>query len=239
MAWLDKFTPDAFKYARLQRQCRKGALPDFVCDYLGQRSTQPGADSRWEALRFVVLDTETTGLNPAQDRILSIGAVAVVQGELVLADSLELMLQNPHTADTEAIEVHGIMPSESQSGIAEIEAVAAFLRHLRADVLVAHHTAFDAAMIEQVVRRAGAQGFALYNHRLDTAHLAQKLEHPGKSAEYINHSQYSLDALCARYDIAMADRHTAWGDAYITGLLLMRFLRMFRSRNHLQLRSLL
>ncbi|RMG75654.1 MAG: 3'-5' exonuclease [Bacteroidetes bacterium] len=222
---------------RLQR-CRQAGHPDFVCDYLEQGANHPARNTPWEAVRFVVFDTETTGLTPSRDRLLSIGAVAVEQEAIVLNDSLELLVKNEAQLEEEAVAVHGIVPTELALGVEETEAIAAFLQYLRADVVVAHHLAFDAAMIEQAVRRLGVRKFHLHNLRLDTAQLAQKLEHPGHSPEHINHRNYTLDALTERYDIARADRHTAWGDAYITAILLLKLLRMARDQNHLGLGSL-
>lgn len=233
MQWLT-----SWRQQRQRQRCRAAGHPDWVCEYLDAGLTGPPRRTPWADLRFVVFDTETTGLNAGQDRLLSIGAVAVQGGDIVLADSLELLVHNEAQHEEAAVAVHGIVPSELANGLAEPEALAAFLAYLRADVLVAHHIAFDAAMIEQGVRRLGVKGFRLHNPRLDTAHLAQKLEKPNQSAEYINHRDYTLDALTERYDIARADRHTAWGDAYITAILLLQLLRGMEDRRYLELGNL-
>jgi len=63
-----------------------------------------------ERLRFVVLDSETTGLDPHIDRMITIGAVAVRGDEIVLEDSFDALIA---VADTGAVEIHGITPDEA------------------------------------------------------------------------------------------------------------------------------
>lgn len=106
------------------------------------------------------------------------------------------------------------------------------------DTLVAHHAAFDIAMVEMLVTQETGQPFVLHNPRLDTAHLARKIENGNRSADMVNHSHYSLDRLCKRFDITMYDRHTAWGDALITAKLLLKLKRKVREHNPPVLRSL-
>src|SRR5687767_9692472 len=72
-----------------------------------------------DKVRFVVLDSETTGLNPRSDRIISIGAVGVLDGEIVLDDSFEALLKVSH--NTSAVTVHGLTRDESRSGLEEPE----------------------------------------------------------------------------------------------------------------------
>ena len=53
-------------------------------------------DAPVERVRFVVLDSETTGLDPQRDRLITIGAVAVQDREIVLEDSFEVLLKLSH-----------------------------------------------------------------------------------------------------------------------------------------------
>ena len=60
----------------------------------------------------MVLDSETTGLNPAADRLVTIGAVAVQDGDIVLEDSFAALLQVER--NTEAVTVHGVTRDEAR-----------------------------------------------------------------------------------------------------------------------------
>lgn len=65
-------------------------LPKFYKDYAASLENMPSAISE---TRFVVFDTETTGLDPNEDRILSIGAVSVKNLQIDISENLELYLQ--------------------------------------------------------------------------------------------------------------------------------------------------
>jgi len=83
---------------------------------------------RNEGVRFVVLDTETTGLDPRRDRIITIGAVAVVDGEILLDDSFEVLLRMAY--NNSSVTVHGITRDEAAAGMEEREALRLFLDYL-------------------------------------------------------------------------------------------------------------
>jgi DNA polymerase III subunit epsilon len=227
------------KRKRLLKRAAKGNWPEYVQTFLAQAAQLPDKKAPWHTLRFVVFDTETTGLDLNQDQILSIGALGVHGEEARVGDSLELVVQSEALQDPAAIAVHGITPEEAKRGIPEEEAMRHFLDYLQDGIIVAHHAAFDIGMIERAVQRQVGEGFFLPNLRLDTAHLARHLEHGRTSDEYIDHRRYSLDALCQRYDITMYDRHTAWGDTLITTKLLLKLMRLLRANNEPILGNLL
>lgn len=226
-----------FPARHLERLCRQGQAPPAICRYLAARQTAAPLSAPWKPLRLVVFDTETTGLDPRKDRMLSIGAVSIVQGSIQVGDSLELMVNNSSRQDRKAIEVHGIVPSETREGQPEAAAVEAFLDYLGSDVLVGHHVGFDIAMIERAAQRM-APGFRLYNPRIDTAQLLRRMEGGSPVHQPGSMQGYNLDALCERYHIAKNDRHTAWGDAFLTAQLLLRALYFMRDKDRRLLRDL-
>ncbi|MCG6941422.1 MAG: 3'-5' exonuclease [Thiohalocapsa sp.] len=175
-----------------------------------------------EQVRFVVLDCETTGLDPRRDRIVSIGAVAVSGGEIDLGDTFEALLRVLH--NTAATLVHGITRDETREGVGEDEALAGLLDYLRDGVIVGHHIGHDLAMIDAALARHQAPG--LLNRHLDTGLLALLLEADGAFAGQAPLDDLSLDGLCRRFDIAPYDRHTAPGDAFLTAQILLRLLRL-------------
>ncbi len=185
-----------------------------------------------EALRFVVFDTETTGLNPRTDVLLSIGAVEVQQQQIQVDRIFDCQIHREASIHqkAETIEVHGILPGVQESDWPERQAVEAFLDFLGDGILVAHHVAFDVQMIEKSL--AQHQGGKLYNHLLDTAALAKELSRGGPKA-------FDLDSLGRRYGIPLQDRHTATGDAYITAVLLLKLLNRLKKRRVATLGDLL
>jgi DNA polymerase-3 subunit epsilon len=175
-----------------------------------------------DEVRFVVLDCETTGLDPRRDRIVSIGAVALTGGEIDLGDNFEALLRVLH--NTAATLVHGITRDETREGIGEDEALAGLLAYLRDGVIVGHHIGHDLAMINGALDRHQAPG--LLNRHLDTGQLALLLAQDGAFAGQPPLEDLSLDGLCRHFDIPPHDRHTAPGDAFLTAQVLLRLLRL-------------
>jgi DNA polymerase-3 subunit epsilon len=175
-----------------------------------------------DRVRFVVLDSETTGLNPATDRIITIGAVAVADREIVLDDSFSALIRMER--NTEAVTVHGVTRDESRKGMEEARALELFLAYVGDGVIVGHHIGHDIATFDAAYRRHW--GFQLLNRSLDTMDLTLHLERDGAFAGRPPIRQYTLDALCAMFGVIPHDRHTASGDAFITAQVFLRLVRL-------------
>src|SRR3954447_26077472 len=87
-----------------------------ACENTWTDQTPPGH------VRFVALDTETTGLDPRRDRLITIGAVAVCGGEIFLDDAFEVLLKIAY--NNSSVTVHGITRDEALGGMDEPEALA-------------------------------------------------------------------------------------------------------------------
>ncbi|TAE44082.1 MAG: 3'-5' exonuclease, partial [Bacteroidetes bacterium] len=192
---------------RLQKARKQGLLPDWAMSYLDTYKQQHSAKQAWKELRFVVFDTETTGLSHRHDQVLSIGAIAVEKGNIYLGDSMELLLQREAPSQGENIAIHGIMPSESRGGIPEAEALARFLNFVRGDILVGHHVGFDIAMMEKSMKGLHP-AFSLHNRAIDTARMARSMDQARERHRFFPLEEYDLDTLCRRFDIRPGDRHT-------------------------------
>lgn len=175
-----------------------------------------------EQVRFVVLDSETTGLDPRKDRIVTIGAIAVVNHEIRIDDSFEALLKVEYNSS--AVTVHGVTREESLAGLDEPEALDRFLRYLGEGVIVGHHIGHDVETFNAGYERHF--GFRMRNPSLDTMSLTLHLERDGAFAGRGPIEEFSLDALCRLFDIVPHDRHTAPGDAFMTALVFQRLLRL-------------
>lgn len=176
--------------------------------------------------RWVVLDAESSGLNPERDRLLSIAAVAVqvdvcadVQAQggglrIVPADSFEIVLQQPVpevVPDKSNILVHGLGVGAQRAGVAPAVALQAFSAWAGSAPLIGYHVAFDRQLLERAER---AHGLRSPRRRwLDLAELAPVLRRgvPGKA----------LDDWLAAFGIHCLARHDAAADALATAELLL------------------
>ncbi len=194
--------------------------------YAGHFSKRQDLRIPMETQRFVVLDTETTGLNPKADRILCIGAVGVQNWQIRLQDSLEIYLRQNYTPAHGEVAIHGILPVEKADMVEEADAVYQFLDYVGDAVLIGHHIRFDVSILNQALNRLHLP--TLKNKIADTHRLAQRV-HPPTNALF-HPGNYGLDKLCEQYRIPTSDRHTAAGDAYITAILFLKLLARLKLR---------
>ncbi len=194
-----------------------------VADRYGRNFTSTWADdTSIEDVRFVVLDLETTGLNPVTDAIVSIGAVAVLGGDIVIEDSYSALLKV--SENTTAVTVHGVTRDQSVNGLDERAALEAFLDYLKDGVIVGHHIGHDVTAVRAACARHWA--LPLLNRSLDTMDLTLHLERDGAFAGRPAIRHFTLDALCEMFSVVPHDRHTAAGDAFITAQVFLRLLRL-------------
>jgi DNA polymerase III subunit epsilon len=191
-------------------------------------------DAPIDSVRFVVLDCETTGLNPHADRIITIGAVGVLSGEILIGDSFEALLKI--SENSSSVTVHGITRDESRVGLEEAVAVERFLDYLGDGVIVGHHIGHDIAMLDNACERHW--GFRLLNRWLDTMYLALHLQKAGAFADRLPLKRFTLDALCQLFGIAPHGRHTATGDTFLTALIFLRLRALARKHGRERLARL-
>lgn len=182
----------------------------------------------WGDLVFLVLDAETTGFKVGQDRLLSLATMPVRGGDLRVGEAAAWLVRQPVAAVNAATAVHGILPADTAAGDDERAVLAALLPQLHGAIVVGHHIGFDAAMLDEALRRHF--GARLRNPRLDTAALAmQTLDAFGRTA-YPGQRPPTLEELCAHCDIPATDRHTAAGDTFTTAELFLFLAARLRRR---------
>jgi DNA polymerase-3 subunit epsilon len=183
-----------------------------------------------DPLTFVVIDAETTGFDPAKDRILSLAAVPVKAGRLELSALRSWLIYHPEAPMTEAVRVHGILPSETRTGDPESLVLEQLLPMITGAILVGHHVGFDVRMLNATLNRHFH--VRLRNPILDTATFAMHVLEPFRKTGYPGQRAPSLDEVCTHCEISAWERHTAEGDAFTTAELLMvlcsRYARQLR-----------
>jgi len=186
-----------------------------------------------EETRFVVLDTETTGFDYDNDRILCIGALVLQNNMISIQDSFEVYIQQDHY-DKSTAQIHGILKDFVLKRPNELEALQQFLTFLGDSIIIAHHTIFDVTMINKALERNDLP--ALTNKTLDTAHLYKKTLIKSHLFERKDH--YTLDDLADKFDISKKDRHTALGDAYITAIAFLKIVKKLKEKKEINLNQI-
>ena len=162
--------------------------------------------------RFVVLSTETSGLNPNKDVILSIASFAVIDNSIVIGDNFEAVLLQYKFFHDNGLSNEFLVESKMKK-LGEPEAIKLFIEFIGNSVLVGHHVDFDVEMINAALERLDCG--RLKNEALDIDVMHRKLHD-------INDKQLSLEELCVAYNIPVSDRNSAADDAYKTALLFLK-----------------
>ena len=159
--------------------------------------------------REFVLDTETTGLDPRQGHRLIEFAAVELSDLMPTGRHFHCYINPERDIDPEAQRVHGISRDFllDKPVFAAPEVAAALLAFLGDAPLIAHNAAFDRGFLNHELERAGWPGLP-ETRWIDSLMLAQKA-FPG--------AYNSLDALCKRFKISLADRqkHGALVDAHL------------------------
>jgi DNA polymerase-3 subunit epsilon len=194
---------------------KAGSLPAHLSAALhAWRSLpEPDLDRPLADLRWVVVDTESSGLDPARDRLLSVGACAIRSRLLRLDETFEARLRQSRPSAEDNILLHGITARDQLAGEEPAAALVAFLQFLQGDVPVAFHAAFDAALIGRALRvHLGVKSRRVW---FDAADIVSALFAPDGPAER------SLDDWLARFEIPCGARHDALSDAVATAELIL------------------
>ncbi|KQC29315.1 PolC-type DNA polymerase III [Flagellimonas eckloniae] len=205
-------------------QKKKKDLPAFWIDYKNQFNSKLPVNINEN--EFVVFDTETTGFSFDKDRILSIGALKLINKNILVKESFEVYISQTHY-NADSAEIHGILKKGKKECITEVEALKRFLLYIKNHVLVGHHVMFDVAMINQALKRNGLP--KLKNQTLDTGLLYKRTLLTTSVLQ--KKEQYSLDDLAEKFSISRKDRHTALGDTYITVIAFLAILNKLKPKN--------
>ena len=180
--------------------------------------------------RFVAFDTETTGFDFNVDRILSIGAVSMLQNQIAVANSFEVYLEQSHF-NPKTVHIHGILQYGKRKKYSEEEAIKKFLNYIKDAVLIAHHAIFDIKMINKSLNRMGLPN--LKNKVIDTMDLYSNTRI--KSNFIDKRAHYSLDDIAEAYGINLSDRHTAPGDALIAAFIFLKTTSILKRKKTFKL----
>ena len=185
----------------------------YLVDDLKKIVTNDKGQSLQES--YVVFDIETTGLSPINNRIIEIGAVKVVNGEIVDRFSTFINPQVPIPFEIEKLtSINDSMVMDADT----IDVVLPeFMEFIKGTVLVAHNADFDISFIKENCKRLGIPYD--YTH-VDTVGIARSL--------LTGQAKYTLDAVAKTLGISLENHHRAVDDAECTAEIFVKFIKMLR-----------
>ena len=177
-------------------------------------------------MRQIVLDTETTGLNPRNgDRIIEVGCVELIDRRLT-GNNFHCYINPERDSEEGALAVHGLT-TEFLRDKPKFAAIAAELRdYISGAEVIIHNAPFDVGFLDAEFARLDIPRFIEHVEKVTDTLVQAKETHPGK--------RNSLDALCDRYGISNAHR-TLHGALLDAELLAEVYLAMTRGQNSLSM----
>ena len=167
---------------------------------------------------FVVVDVETTGMSPIEDRITEIAMMKVRNG--VLVDEFSTLINPLMTIPAFITDLTGIDNVMVQNAPSAREVVPYVQEFLEGSIFTAHNAAFDWAFVSHTSMRE--RNIELSNTRLCTVKLSRKI------LPYL--PSKSLGVVARFLDIPIPQRHRASGDAFATAHVLIKFLNYMQRK---------
>jgi DNA polymerase-3 subunit epsilon len=186
-------------------------------------------DRKLSELTYSVFDTETTGLQPSEgDEIIQMGAVRIVNNRLLRQEIFDQLVDPVIPLKPEGIPIHGITEA-MVNGQPQLDVVLPAFHEFCADtVLVAHNAAFDMRFFQL---KEDSLGVRFTQPVLDTLLLSAVI-HP-------NQESHRLESIAERLGINVIGRHTALGDAFVTGEVFLKMIPLLADMGIFTLRQAL
>jgi DNA polymerase-3 subunit epsilon len=224
--------PEAFVESRSLAGTSAGRPEYYDFDLFAKRDMESSGidlDRTLSELTFSVFDTETTGLEPTQgDEIIQIGAVRLVNSRLLRQEVFDQLVDPRIRLKPEGIPIHGITES-MLNGQPTLDAVLpAFHEFCTETVLIAHNAAFDMRFLQL---KEVSLGIRFTQPVLDTLLLSAVI-HP-------NQESHRLESIAERLGINVTGRHTALGDAFVTGEIFLKMVPLLAAAGIVTLRQAL
>jgi DNA polymerase III subunit epsilon len=181
--------------------------------YQATRPPPPGTP--WREGHYVVVDLETTGLDPRRDEIVSFAAIPIDNARVIVGGTRATTVRPTRMPEAETIRIHGLRPADLADAPELPEVLDLMLESLTGRALVAHVAWVERGFLAAALKRAGLR---LAKPVLDTSVLARQVLAP----EDLGGGQaLSLADLVRTLGLPVHSPHVAEGDALTTAQLFL------------------
>jgi DNA polymerase-3 subunit epsilon len=179
------------------------------------------------AARYVVMDTELTGLDVKRDSIVSVGAVGMRGGRILLGETFYEMVSPETAMRSSSIVVHGITPSDVADKPAIDIVIEDLLKFCEGAVVVGHFLSLDLGFLNKEMKRLHNAKFPQPVADTLQIHAWMQDHSRGFSNQYCSSEENKdLFSLAKKYHIPVSEAHNALMDAFITAQIFQRFLSL-------------
>jgi DNA polymerase-3 subunit epsilon len=195
-------------FKKLQASWNKKGLKDRKYEFLFEP---------YDGDEIVVFDTETTGLNPKIDNIVSIGAIKIKGNKILTNDSFHILVIQDRAISSESIKIHQIRNCDITEGMPIKEAIDNFLDFIGNRKLAGYYLEFDIAMINRYLK-------PMYGIKLPNQQEEVSAIYYDKKIARIPQGNIDLrfDTIMNELSIPKLQGHDALNDATMTAMMYLK-----------------
>ncbi|MDY0237813.1 MAG: 3'-5' exonuclease [Campylobacterales bacterium] len=193
--------------------------------FLKQRNLKKLKDSNYEFLfdecensdEFVVFDTETTGLNPKKDELLSIGAVKIKGNRILTQEKLYVFTKPECLVDPNSIKIHQLRNVDLEGALDPKCAIEKFLNFIGPLPLVGYYLEFDVAMIDRYIKPW--LGIKLPNKKIEVSGVYYDKKIKAIPDGFVD---LRFDSIMKELSLPIFGKHDAINDAIMTAMMFVK-----------------
>ena len=173
----------------------------------------------------VVLDCETTGLNPRHDAVIAVAAIVIRGNRILTSEAYKAIIRSDRVPTSESIKVHRLRARDVAAGRPMHEVLPELLRFIGGRPIVGYYVDFDVRMLDKyVLRYIEAK---LPNRRIEVSEIYYALKYGGAPPGTVLDLRFR--SILSDLGIPSLELHDAFNDALITAMMYMQ-LRDMRQR---------
>lgn len=202
-------------------------LFSFINDLKAKANRSRLKDKEFEFLfeedksgEYIVFDTETTGLNPKKDDIISIGAVKIKDNKILTSQTFEVFIKNSSEISSKSIEIHQIRPIDLENAKTADTAIREFLKFIGSRPIIGYYLEFDVSMINKYIKPM--LGVNLPNEMTEVSEL-----YFDKTISLIPQGNIDLrfDTILKKCNVPDMGAHNAVNDAIMTAMIYLKLTK--------------
>ncbi len=196
-------------FDQLARNRNKERLSDKKFEFVFEKNIP--------ADEYIALDTETTGLNPNKDEILSIGAVKIKGDRILTSKSFEIFIKPLRNISEESIKIHHILPSDIENGGTIDDALTQLLYFIQNRPIVGYYISFDMAILGNYLQQF--INIKLPNDTVELSSMYYERYRKKSAHEFVD---LKFDTIMDELDIPLLGKHDALNDAIMSAMIYLK-----------------
>ena len=166
---------------------------------------------------LIALDTETTGLNPKKDEILSIGAVAIKDNRILINNAFEAFIKPSGKISEESIKIHHIRPCDLERAKSSKDVILSLLEFIGNRPIVGYYIGFDHAIISRYTKEI--IGIKLQNRQIELSQMYYKRYRKHSAYEFVD---LHFDTIMKELNLPPLGKHDALNDAVMSAMIYLK-----------------